>query len=109
MTYETIFNEVKSSTEGLDVSAIQEHLAFQFTITGEGEGKFYVEVDHGTLNVEPYDYKDCDAEFVADAKTLTKILSGKKDPVVAFSTGKLKVHGSLEKALLLKDFVSKNL
>ncbi len=106
MTYEEIFNEVKKAVKDADVSFVKEHLAYQFTITGEGEGKFYAEVDNGTLMVEPYDYIDCDAEFVADAKTLMKILKGEKDPVLAFTLGKLKVHGSLDKALKLKDFIN---
>ncbi len=108
MTYEEIFDLVKDAVKDADVSGVHEHLAYQFTITGEGEGKFYAEVADGVLKVEPYDYIDCDAEFIASGKTLIKILKGEKDPVMAFTLGKLKVHGSLEKALKLKDFVSEN-
>ena len=38
MTYEEIFEEVKEKFKDADVSGIDEHLAFQFNITGEGEG-----------------------------------------------------------------------
>ncbi len=108
MTYEEIFAEVKKSVKDADVSGIDEHLAYQFTITGEGEGKFYAEVDNGELKIEPYDYVGCDAEFVADSKTLINMLKGKTDPVLAFTIGKLKVNGSVEKALKLKDFIVSN-
>ena len=52
MTYEEIFQKVKELIGEADVSEIQEHLAYQFNITGEGEGAFYVEVRDGKLYVE---------------------------------------------------------
>ena len=55
--------------------------------------------------VEPYEYYDRDAKFICSADTLMKLASGKLDPVFAFTTGKLKVEGSLEKALMLQMFV----
>ena len=54
---------------------------------------------------EPYEYYDRDVLFTCTYKTLSKIISGKSDPVAAFTLGKLKVDGSIEKALKLKDFV----
>ena len=36
MTYEQIFQNAKKIFMQADVSGIQEHLAFQFNITGEG-------------------------------------------------------------------------
>ena len=88
-----------------DVSGIKEHLAFQFNITGEGEGAFYAEVKDGVLSIEPYEYYDRDAIFICSADTLLKIAAGKLDPVFAFTTGKLKVEGSLDKALELQKFL----
>lgn len=107
MTYEEMFEEVKNNFLTRDVSSVTEHLAYQFNITGEGEGAFYVEVKDGELHVEPYEYYDRDAIFICSAKTLFKLADGKLDPVFAFTTGKLKVEGSLDKALKLKDFVLK--
>ncbi len=105
MTYEDIFKKVKTAVKNADVSKINERLVYQFTITGEGEGKFYAEIDGGALKLEPYDYNDCDAEFVASADNLLKLLKGELDPVLAFTLGKLKVNGNLDKALKLKDVV----
>ncbi len=103
MTYEQIIKEVKTILKKADTSKFDERLVYQFTITGEGEGKFYVEINDGKINVEPYDYNDCDAEFVTNSDTLIKILKGKQDAVMAFTLGKLKVNKSVEKALKLKD------
>ena len=99
MTYEELFQKVKDMFSKADVSGIKEHLAFQFNITGEGEGAFYAEVKDGVLSIEPYEYYDRDAIFICSADTLLKIAAGKLDPVFAFTTGKLKVEGSLGKAL----------
>ena len=106
MTYAEFFEKVKETFMGADVSGISEHLAYQFNIIGEGEGIFYVEVKYGELHVEPYEYYDRDAIFICKAKTLEKIASGKLDPVLAFTTGKLKVEGSIEKALKLKEIIA---
>ncbi|OUP49475.1 SCP2 sterol-binding domain-containing protein [Lachnoclostridium sp. An181] len=105
MTYAEMFAQVKSKLMDVDVSNIHEHLAYQFQITGEAEGIFYVEVKAGKLYVEPYEYFDRDAIFICSAQTLEKIASGKLDPILAVTLGKLKVEGNIDKALKLKSFL----
>lgn len=105
MTYEEILEKVRKEVKDTDVSMIQEHLAYQFNIHGEGEGAFYIEVKDGQLYVEPYEYYDRDACFICDADVLFGLISGKVDPVKAFTVGKLKVEGDLTKALKLKEFI----
>lgn len=39
MSYEEVFAKVKEIFMKADVSRVEEHLAFQFNITGEGEGR----------------------------------------------------------------------
>ena len=99
MTYEEIVATAKEILEPKDVSAFPGHLAVQIDVTGEGEGAFYVELKDGALSVEPYEYYDRDCKLVASCDTLTKLISGKLDAVLAFTTGKLKVEGSIDKAL----------
>lgn len=105
MSYEEVFEKAKAIFMAADISSIREHLAFQFNITGEGEGAFYAEVTDGVLTMEPFEYYDRDAIFICTADTLFKIAEGKLDAIVAFSLGKLKVEGSIEKALLLQQMV----
>ena len=105
MTYEQLLRTKKEIFIKYDVSKVSEHLAFQFNITGEGEGAFYAEVKDGVLYVEPYEYYDRDAIFICSADTLLKLASGKLDPIFAFTVGKLKVEGSLEKAMMLQKFI----
>ena len=106
MSYEQIVQGVKQRFSGTDVSRITDHLAYQFNITGEGTGSFYVEVKDGKLYIEPYEYYDRDAIFTCKADTLFKIIEGKTDPVVAFAVKKLKVDGDIGKALRLKDIIA---
>ena len=67
MTYAEFFSEIKGRFMEADVSGIREHLAYQFNITGEAEGIFYIEVKEGKLYVEPYEYYDRDAMFICSA------------------------------------------
>ena len=107
MTYEEMFAKVKKMFADADVSGIGEHLAYQFNVTGEAAGSFYAEVKDGKLYVEPYEYYDRDAMFTCSAETLFKIASGKTDPILAVTLGKLKAEGSIDKALKLKDLLKK--
>ena len=105
MTYAEFFSEVKGRFLEADISDVTEHLAYQFNITGEAAGIFYVEAKEGKLYVEPYEYYDRDAVFTCTAETLMKIAEGKLDPILAVTLQKLKVEGSIEKALKLKDLI----
>ncbi|MDE6433224.1 MAG: SCP2 sterol-binding domain-containing protein [Lachnospiraceae bacterium] len=105
MTYEEVFEKFKKQFKDTDVSKVNEHLAYQFNITGEGEGSFYAEVKDGKLSIEPYEYYDRDALFICSADNLFKIIAGKLDPVAAFTLGKLKVEGNIDKALKIKELL----
>lgn len=106
MTYAEFFYEIKNRFMGADVSDIHEHLAFQFDVEDpECGGIFYVEVKDGKLYVEPYEYYDRDAVFIADRDTFMNIADGKTDPIAAFTFRKLRVEGSIDKALRLKEII----
>ena len=102
MTYEELVEKARQTYGRADASGIEGHLAYQFNITGEAEGAFYLEISDGQIKIEPYEYYDRDVLFTMSAKTLIKLGTGALDPVLAYTTGKLKVQGSLDKALLLK-------
>ena len=107
MTYQENFNNFEKILKKADVSKIEGELAFQFNIMGDGQGIFYLKVKDGQLSVEPYEYHDRDAIFIATAKVFTKLVEGKLNPVVAFTTGKLKVEGNLDKALEIQKIIIK--
>ena len=107
MDFWSIFNEVKETFMQSDVSDYQGHLALQVNMTGEGEGRFYAELNNGTLSVEPYEYYARDVMFTIDSKDFLKLIHGKLDPIFAFTIGKLKVDGDLGKALEIQRLIKK--
>ncbi|MDE6092723.1 MAG: SCP2 sterol-binding domain-containing protein [Ruminococcus sp.] len=99
MTYEEIFEKSKELILANDTDGLEGHLAVQVNIKGEGEGAFYIELKDGKVYVEPYEYYDRDCIFIVSGKNFIKMCEGTLDPVKAFTMGKLKVEGSIEKAL----------
>ncbi len=102
MTYFELVDAVRAAYANADASEVGEHIAFQFNIEGEGEGAFYLEIKDGKINIEPYEYFDRDVLITTTAETLLKIGTGKLDPIAAYTLRKIKVDGSLDKALVLK-------
>ena len=101
MTYEDIVKAAQEAAEKIDTSVISEHAAIQIDVEGEGEGAFYVELDHGWANVQPYEYYGHDCKIRTNADTLTVLLSGMLDAASALSDGKINVEGNIEKAMVL--------
>ena len=101
MTYEEIVKKAKQAAKNIDAKAINEHIAIQIDIEGEGEGAFYVEASEGKVAVEPYEYYENDCKIKADAETIIAVLSGKVKAEGAVSDGKLQVEGDGGKALTL--------
>ena len=58
MKYEELVERVREATKNRIASRAVGTVAFQFNVTGESEGAFYVEVSDGKINVEPYEYYD---------------------------------------------------
>ena len=105
MTYQEIVANVKELCGNADLGDYKSHLAVEVEIKGEGEGVFYIEAKDGKVNVEPYNYNDRDVRLIASANNFIAIAKGDLDPVKAFLTGKLKVDGSMDKALEFKKVV----
>ena len=107
MTYEEIFEKSKKLILANDASGIEGHLAVQVDITGEGEGAFYIELNDGKLAVEPYEYYDRDCKFIVSGEDFLSICDGSLDGVKAFTNGKLKVEGDIDKALQISEIMGK--
>lgn len=107
MTYEEIVANVKAAYADADASKVPGHVAFQFNITGEGEGAFYVEIKDGKVYVEPYEYHDRDILVTANADAIIGLANGRIDPVKAYLIGKIKAEEDLGKASFLKQLADK--
>lgn len=96
MTYEEIVEFMKKNLKKSDAKEIDAHIAVEFDIYGEGEGAFYVEVNNGTLAVEPYEYYDRDAKVIITGDELIKIFSEGKDPKESVEEGILMLEGDAD-------------
>lgn len=96
MNYEELVAKVKKAVKKAKVSKAVGHVAFQFNVEGEAEGAFYLEIDDGKINVEPYEYYDRDAIIVTSADVIVQMIEGKLQPRVAYAKELLKVYGNVE-------------
>ena len=76
MSYQESFEKIKKIAESLKAADVNGHYAFQFDITGEDEGSFYVEINDGKVICEPYDYKDNNAVISASSEEIIKYFNG---------------------------------
>ena len=105
MTFQELFQQVKTRFLGADVSQVSDPTLIQINLTGQAAGTFYVEIKGGNLAIEPYEYRDRDVEITISSENFQKLIDGKLDPVAAFTFGKLKAQGDLGKALELKKLI----
>lgn len=106
MTFEELVTKVRGQMAETDVSS-QPFLAVQVNITGKDGGVFYIEIKDGKASVEPYEYNDRSCAVTMEQAKFLKLIEGKLDPVLAYTTGKLKVEGDLGKALEFSKLVKK--
>ena len=106
MTFDELLTKVRTKAESADVSA-SDFLAVQVNITGKDEGVFYVEVKDHKISVEPYEYNDRNCAITMNMTNFNKLIDGKLDPILAFTTGRLKVEGDAGKALEFSKILKK--
>jgi len=100
MTLENVIQAVKEKTADFKEGSHDGFLAVQVTLTDLNE-VFYVEIKDGKLSIEPYEYHDRQANLIITSDRFIKLINKKLNPVLAFTTGKLKVEGDPGKALEL--------
>ena len=104
MTYEQVVAKVKAKYADKDASSVNGTVAVQVNLVGKNvEGIFYIEAKDGKVNVEPYDYHDNKAVVTVNPTNLMKILEGKLNPVIAYTTSKVSVNGDAGAVLTLID------
>ena len=97
MTRQDIINEIKEKTANFDASNYKGFLAVQVTLSDLKE-PLYVEIKDGVLSVEPHEYTDRQANLIMTSANFKKMINGKLNSVLAFTTGKLKIEGDIGKA-----------
>lgn len=95
MKYEELVEKVRHGVKKAKVSKTVGHVAFQFNVEGEAEGAFYLEINAGKINVEPYEYYDRDVIIVTTADIIMQMLEGKLKPREAHTKELLRVYGDI--------------
>lgn len=106
MTYEKIFADVKKVYAKADKSKLNDDFAFQFNITGEGEGIFYVAFRGGILEIAPYDYVDRCATLYATGENFIKLATKKFSLEEAVRDAHISIEGNYDLALVLDNLAS---
>ena len=104
MTFEELYGTIKEYFESKDFKDFGlGDYSYEFDVTGEGEGKFYIEVRDGRLDIQPFDYKNSLCAFTVDSGNLNRIFSRQLSPVEAYSTGRLAIRGDVSAAFRFAD------
>lgn len=109
MTIQEYLQEIRTYIDVEKAEQYDGFIAIQITLTKEPEGMFYIELKDHHLSIEPYDYYDRNAALTIAPDTLRNILKRRLDPVIAFTTGKLKIDGDPGKVLELLKYTKSKL
>lgn len=105
MTFEELMERVQEIYQNAQASAIKEHAAIQFNIYGKAEGKFYIEIKDGEIDIQPYEYYDRDVIIQTTADTLFDIMEGRTDIGQVYAMKTANFMGNLHKAALLREII----
>jgi putative sterol carrier protein len=75
---------------------------YQFDLSGEGGGKWFVQIRDGALEVGQGEKPAPDVTIRASAKDYVAIAEGRMSPVLALATRKFKIGGSMGLAMKLQ-------
>lgn len=78
---------------------------FQFLL--EDESDFYINVNNGECNIGEGEHPDPNVTLIMDAQTMVEVITGEKDGMSAFITGKLRAEGNVMLATQLSKLFSR--
>lgn len=107
MTFEELMEKVRDIYKDADASAIKEHVAIQFNVYGKTDGKFYLEIRDGELDIQPFEYYDRDVIIQTTVDTLFDIMEGRADIGQVYVAKTANFIGNLHKAALLRNIKMK--
>ena len=110
MTFEQTFKEMKKYFSKKSFKKFGDGVfSYEFDVTGEGEGIFYIEVKDGAVDIQPFDYRNALCTFRVSSDNLRRILERTLAPTEAYSSGRLAVFGDVSAAFRLADALDMSL
>lgn len=106
-TFDAIWKMCQETAKTYDKPAPDYFLAVQINLTGEHGGTFFIALREGRIDVAPYDYVDRSCGITLSPEDFLALMDGKLDPVWAYTTGRLKVDRSVDKALEFSKIINK--
>lgn len=62
---------------------------------GDGERRFWLQIDNGTVDLQMGNLQSPDATITEDYETAVALAQGQLNPVSAFMSGKIKISGNM--------------
>ena len=93
-----------STAESVRQATADVALTVQQVVTGpDGDVAWYVQVDHGSVEVRPGRTDDADVTFRQDRETALAVAGGELSAQAAFMVGRLRVSGDVQLLMRHRD------
>jgi len=86
-----------NASESFAKNAGSAKATLQQVVTGgpQGERRYWIKIEDGTIDMAPGDAPQPDATITQDYETAAQMARSEINPVSAFMTGRLKINGSM--------------
>jgi putative sterol carrier protein len=81
-----------------------ENMVFQWELSGENGGTWYIKVQEGTVEVKPEAHPNPNITIQTEAATFIKMAKGEANETSLFMQGKIKVKGNPMAAMKFRKF-----
>ncbi len=98
------FSELQGKVDPAKISGM--NAIYQFAITGDGGGEWYVRIADGQAEVQQGTHEAPSITLTASDEDWLKIVTGQLNGQTAFLTGKLKIKGDMSLAMKLQSVFS---
>lgn len=81
-----------------------ENIVFQWDLSGENGGTWYVKIQDGTVEVKPEAYSNPNITIQTDVDTFLKMVKGEANETSLFMQGKIKIKGNPMAAMKFRKY-----
>lgn len=89
----------------VDSSTLEGTALYQFRITGEGGGDFFVDIREGQGQVQEGLAEEPNVTVTMEKEDFLAMVAGKMNATAAFFSGKIKIKGDMSLAMKLQSFL----